>query len=151
RERGATIVAIDVRRTETARHADRMLVIRPGTDAALALGLMHVIVDEGLQDRDFITAHTVGYDELVASLGQYTPGWTAGITGLDPETIRWLARLYATRKPASIVLGGASMFKHRGGWQASRAVACLPALTGQYGIAGGGLGPRHRGGTHGEG
>jgi anaerobic selenocysteine-containing dehydrogenase len=151
RERGATVVAIDVRRTETARHADRMLVIRPGTDAALALGMLHIIVAEGLEDRAFIEAHTVGYDQLAAALGQYTPEWTAGITGLDVETIRWLARTYATAKPASIVLGGASMFKHRGGWQASRAISCLPALTGQYGISGGGLGPRHRGGTHGEG
>jgi anaerobic selenocysteine-containing dehydrogenase len=151
RERGATIVAIDVRRTETARHAERMLVIRPGTDAALALGMMHVIVQEGLEDRAFLSAHTVGFEQLAASLGQYTPAWTSEVTGLDAETVRWLARLYATAKPASIVLGGASMFKHRGGWQASRAISCLPALTGQYGIAGGGLGPRHRGGTHGEG
>jgi anaerobic selenocysteine-containing dehydrogenase len=151
RERGATIVAIDVRRTETARHADRMLVIRPGTDAALALGMMHVILDEGLEDRAFIEAHTVGFAQLAASLGRYTPEWTAAVTGLPSETIRWLARLYATNTPAAIVLGGASMFKHQGGWQASRTISCLPALTGQYGIAGGGLGPRHRGGTHGEG
>jgi anaerobic selenocysteine-containing dehydrogenase len=151
RERGAAIIAIDVRRTETARHADLMIVIRPGTDAALALGMMHVIVEEGLEDRAFIDAHTVGYDALAESLGQYTPDWTAGITGLEAETVCWLARQYATRKPASIVLGGASMFKHRGGWQTSRAIASLPALTGQYGIEGGGLGPRHRGGTHGEG
>ena len=151
KERGTTIIAIDVRRTETARHADHMIVIRPGTDAALALGMMHVIVAEGLEDRAFIESHTVGFAELAASLTQYTPDWTAEITGLDPETVRWLARLYATNKPASIVLGGASMFKHQGGWQTSRAISCLPALTGQYGIAGGGLGPRHRGGTHGEG
>jgi len=151
KERGATVVAIDVRRTETARHADRMLVIRPGTDAALALGMMHAIVQEGLEDRAFVDEHTVGFDQLAASLGQYTPAWTAAVTGLDAETVRWLARLYATNRPASIVLGGASMFKHQGGWQASRAISCLPAITGQYGIAGGGLGPRHRGGTHGEG
>jgi anaerobic selenocysteine-containing dehydrogenase len=151
RERGAKVVAIDVRRTETARHADRMLVIRPGTDAALALGMLHIIVAEGLEDRAFVEAQTVGFDERAATLGQYTPEWTAGITGLDPETIIWLARLYATDKPAAIILGGASMFKHRGGWQASRAIACLPAITGQFGISGGGLGPRHRGGTHGEG
>ena len=151
KERGATVVAIDVRRTETARHADRMLVIRPGTDAALALGMMHAIVQEGLEDRAFVDEHTVGFEQLAASLGQYTPAWTAEVTGLDAETVRWLARLYATNRPASIVLGGASMFKHQGGWQASRAISCLPAITGQYGIAGGGLGPRHRGGTHGEG
>ena len=104
-----------------------------------------------LVDRAFVEAHTLGFDALAAALDTYTPDWTAGITGVDAETVRWLARLYATQKPAAIVLGGASMFKHRGGWQASRAISCLPALTGQYGIAGGGLGPRHRGGTHGEG
>ncbi|MGE3271852.1 MAG: molybdopterin-dependent oxidoreductase [Chloroflexota bacterium] len=151
RERGATVIAIDVRRTETARHADRMLVIKPGTDGALALGMMHVIVEEGLEDRAFIEAHTVGYEQLAPTLKQYTLEWTASVTGLDVDTIRWLARQYATAKPACIVLGGASIFKHRGGWQVSRAISCLPALTGQYGIAGGGLGPRHRSGTHGEG
>lgn len=151
RERGAQVIAIDVRRTETARHAAQMLVIRPGTDAALALALLHVIVAEGLHDRAFIDAHTVGFEQLAAVLPRYTPAWAARVTGLDAETIRDLARRYATAKPACIVLGGASMFKHRGGWQASRAISCLPAVTGQYGIAGGGLGPRHRSGTHGEG
>ncbi|MCC7371811.1 MAG: molybdopterin-dependent oxidoreductase [Chloroflexi bacterium] len=151
RERGATVVAIDVRRTETARHADRMLVIKPGTDAALALGMMQIIVEEGLEDRAFLAEHTVGWERLAPTLGRHTPAWTAAITGLDEDTIRWLARRYATSKPACIVLGGASIFKHRGGWQVSRAISCLPALTGQYGIPGGGLGPRHRGGTHGEG
>src|SRR5262249_61304404 len=88
RERGATIVAIDVRRTETARHADQMIVIRPGTDAALALGMLHVIVDEGLQYQPFVEAHTVGFPELAEALTQYTAAWTAGITGLAPETVR---------------------------------------------------------------
>lgn len=151
RERGATVIAIDVRRTETARHAERMLIIKPGTDAALALGMMRVIVEEGLEDRAFLDAHTVGYEQLAVTLSQYTPAWTASVTGLDEDTVRWLARQYATSKPASIILGGASIFKHRGGWQVSRAISCLPALTGQYGVAGGGLGPRHRSGTHGEG
>src|SRR4051812_7819555 len=90
RERGATVIAIDVRRTETARNADHMLVIRPGTDAALALGMLHVIVAEGLHAQAFIDAHTIGYDRLAAALGQYTPDWTASITGLAPETVRWL-------------------------------------------------------------
>ena len=78
-----------------------MVVIRPGTDAALALGMMHVIVAEGLEDRAFIEEHTVGFEQLAASLGQYTPEWTAEVTGLDAETVRWLARLYATSKPAT--------------------------------------------------
>ncbi len=150
RKRGATVVGIDCRRTETAQHADRFLVVRPGTDAALALGMMHVIVDEGLVDQEFVAAHTVGFDRLVPSLDRYMPEWAAEVTGLDAETIRWLARMYATQRPAMIVMGGASMFKHKTGWLASRAIACLPALTGQLGIAGGGLGPRHRNSIHGE-
>jgi anaerobic selenocysteine-containing dehydrogenase len=151
RKRGATIVGIDCRRTETSQHADRFLVVRPGTDAALALGMMHVILDEGLEDRAFVERHTVGFDRLAESLQRYTPAWAAETTGLDAETIRWLARTYATERPAMIVLGGASMFKHRGGWLSSRAISCLPALTGQLGIPGGGLGPRHRASVHGEG
>lgn len=151
RKRGATVIGIDCRRTETSQHADRFLVLRPGTDAALALGMMHVIVAEGLEDRAFLAAHTVGFDRLAESLQAYPPEWAAATTGLEPETVRWLARTYATERPAMIVLGGASMYKHRAGWLASRAISCLPALTGQLGIPGGGLGPRHRASVHGEG
>ncbi len=150
RKRGATVVAIDCRRTETAQHADRFLVVKPGTDTALALGMMHAILAEGLEDRAFLDAHTVGFERLAESIAQYTPEWAAQTTGLDAETVRWLARLYATQTPAMIVLGGASMFKHRAGWLVSRAVSCLPALTGQLGVRGGGLGPRHRSNIHGE-
>lgn len=151
RRRGARVIGIDCRRTETSQHADHFLIVRPGTDAALALGMMRVIVDEELEDREFIARHTIGFDALAAALRQYAPEWAAEITGLDAETIRWLARVYATERPAMIVLGGASMFKHRGGWLASRAISCLPALTGQLGVAGGGLGPRHRAFVPGEG
>lgn len=150
RRRGAQVIGIDVRRTATAQHADRFLVIRPGSDAALALGLMHVLVAEELIDRDFLAQHTVGFERLAETLPQYNPEWTARTTGLEPEAVRWLARTYAAERPAMIVLGGASMFKHRGGWQASRAIGCLPALTGQLGIPGGGLGPRHRASIRGE-
>lgn len=151
RKRGASVVAIDCRRTETARHADRFLVVRPGTDAALALGMMHVILSEGLEDRAFLRKHTVGFEALAEAVSRYTPEWAADATGLDTETIHWLARAYAAERPAMIVMGGSSMFKHRHGWQASRAISCLPALTGQLGIPGGGLGPRHRAFSHGEG
>ncbi len=151
RKRGATVIGIDCRRTETSQHADRFLVVRPGTDAALALGMMHVILAEGLEDREFLAAHTIGFDRLAESLQPYTPEWAAETTGLDADTVRWLARTYATERPAMIVLGGSSMFKHRTGWLASRAISCLPALTGQLGIPGGGLGPRHRASIHGEG
>src|SRR5438552_3168538 len=150
RRRGAHVVTIDVRETEAAGQSDEVLVIRPGTDAALALALMHVIVAEGLHDRAFVLAHTVGFDQLRAHLEAHGPGWAAPITGVPAERIADLARRYATTRPATILLGGSSMHKGRNGWQGARAVGCLPALTGQVGIPGGGLGPRHGAATHGQ-
>jgi len=144
RRRGARVVLIDVRRTEASRHADETWLIRPGTDAALALAMAHVIVGDGLVDRDFVAQRTVGYDAYAAHLKAFTPEWAERETGLSAETIRGLARAYATQRPAMIVVGGASMYKHRHGWEPGRAIATLPALTGQLGLAGGGLGPRHR-------
>jgi len=143
RRRGAHIVTIDVRETEAAAQSDETLLIRPGTDAALALALMHVIVAEGLVDRDFVARHTVGFERLAADLPARTPAWAARVTGIDATRIVELARSYARTRPAMIVVGGSSMHKASNGWQAARAIACLPALTGQVGIAGGGLGPRH--------
>ncbi len=151
RRRGARVVAIDVRRSEAARHADEVALIRPGSDAALALGMAHVIVAEGLADRAFVSRHTVGYEAYAAHLRSHTPEWAAGHTGLAPERVRGLARLYAGRRPAMILVSGSSMYKHRHGWQPGRAIATLPALTGQLGIPGGGLGPRHRAFPHGDG
>jgi len=144
RRRGARVIAIDVRRAETSRHADLTWLIRPGTDAALALGMAHVIVAEGLVARDFISRQTVGYEAYAKHLERFTPEWAEGETGLAAEDIRGLAREYATTTPAMIIVGGASMYKHRHGWQPGRAIATLPALTGQLGLAGGGFGPRHR-------
>lgn len=151
RKRGAQVVLVDCRKTEAARHADEIILIRPGTDAALALAMAHVIVKEGLTGQSFISQHTVGYEAFARHLESYTPEWAAPITGVEPEQIRALARLYATQTPAMIVLGGSSMFKHQTGWESSRAIACLPALTGQLGIAGGGFGPRHRSFTRADG
>ena len=144
RRRGARVVLIDVRRTEAARHADETWLIRPGTDAALALAMAHVIVAEGFVDHDFVARQTVGSEAYTEHLKPFTPEWAEGETGLAAADIRRLAREYATSRPAMIVVGGASMYKHRHGWEPGRAIATLPALTGQLGIAGGGLGPRHR-------
>lgn len=151
RRRGARVVAIDCRRTEASRHADETLLVRPGTDAALALAMANVILAEGLADAAFLAEHTLGAAEFAAHVAPLTPEWAAPITGLDAAAIRGLARQYAAGRPAMIVLGGSSLFKHRHGWEAARAIACLPALTGQLGIAGGGFGPRHRGFTRGAG
>jgi anaerobic selenocysteine-containing dehydrogenase len=150
RRRGAHVVTIDVRRTEAAAQSDETLVIRPGTDAALALGMMHVIVRERLYDAEFVARNTVGFDALAAHVEAHSPQWAAAVTGIAPERIADLARRYATTKPAMIVLGGSSMHKGSNGWQGARAVGCLPALTGNVGVPGGGLGPRHGSATHGQ-
>ncbi len=143
KRRGARIVTIDVRETEAAAQSDETVLIRPGTDAALALAMLHVLVVEGLVDRDFIARHTIGFPPLAAHLRAHTPAWAAEITGIPAARIVDLARRYAGTRPAMIVVGGSSMHKASNGWHAARAIACLPALTGQVGIAGGGLGPRH--------
>jgi len=150
RRRGAHVVTVDVRRTEAAAQSDEVLIIRPGSDAALALALMRVIVSEGLHDRAFIAAHTVGFDALRAHLEVHGPEWAAPITGVPAGRIAELARRYATTSPAMIVLGGSSMHKGAHGWQGARAIGCLPALTGNLGIPGGGFGPRHGAATHGQ-
>ena len=150
RKRGAHVVTIDIRETEATTRSDEMLVIRPGTDAALALALMHVIAREGLVDDAFVSAHTVGFDELREHLANHSPAWAADVTGVPAATIEALARRYATTRPAMIVLGGSSMYKDANGWLAARAVSCLPALTGNVGIPGGGLGPRHGAASNGQ-
>jgi anaerobic selenocysteine-containing dehydrogenase len=150
KRRGAYVVTIDIRNTEAAAQSDEVLCIRPGTDAALALAMMHVIIGEGLYDPAFVAEHTVGFDALAAHVQAYSPTWAAEITGIGPERIAALARRYATTRPAMIVIGGSSMHKGANGWQGGRAVACLPALTGDLGIPGGGLGPRHGSSSHGQ-
>lgn len=151
RKRHAHIIQIDTRRTEFSQHADEVFLLRPGTDAALALAIAHVLVTEDLVDHTFLAAHTLGFAAFAEHLQQYTPAWGATITGLAADDIRRLARLYATQTPAMIVLGGSSMYKHQHGWEASRAIACLPALTGQLGKAGAGFGPRHGALSHSDG
>ena len=150
RRRGAQVVTIDVRRTEASAQSDETLLIRPGADAALALGMMHVIVAERLYDARFVERHTVGFDELAAHLAKHDLRWAAAATGIDAERIAALARRYASTKPAIILLGGSSMHKGAEAWQGARAVSCLPALTGNLGIQGGGMGPRHAGMTSGQ-
>ena len=136
--RGAKLVVIDPVRTRTAQAADWFIPIRPGTDAALALGLMHVIINEGHTDADYVERHTVGYPELVARVQEYTPERVAEITGIAAEDVRTLAREYATTQPAAIRVGVA-IERHATGGQAMRAIASLPALVGAWRRPGGGL------------
>ena len=151
RRRGARVVVIDVRDTEATAQADQMLRIRPGTDAALALAMMHVIVARDLVDTEYVAAHTVGFDALKPHLAAHDPEWAAAHTGISADAIEGLALDYARTRRATILVGGSSMNKSANGWQAPRAIACLPALTGKLGVPGGGLGPRHGGWAHGQG
>jgi anaerobic selenocysteine-containing dehydrogenase len=135
---GAVVVVIDPLKTRTAAAADWHVRPLPGTDAALALGLMHVIVAENRHDPDYLDQHTVGFEALRARLAEYPPERVAAITGLDQEEIVQLARAYATTRPAAIrVLVG--MEHHAEGEMGFRAIACLPALTGAWKELGGGL------------
>ena len=143
RKRGARIVTIDVRRTEAAAQSDELLLIQPGSDAALALAVMHVIIAEKLHDAAFVDAHTTGFAELAAHVAAFTPAWAAEQTGLSADQIISFARVYGSTRPAMILIGGSSMHKGDNGWHAARAISCLPALTGDFGRPGGGLGPRH--------
>ncbi len=150
KRRGAHVVTIDVRRTEAAAQSDETLVIRPGSDAALALAMMHVIIGERLHDADFVARRTVGFDALAKHVEACSPQWAAVATGIGAERIIALARRYATTKPAMVVLGGSSMHKGSNGWQGARAIGCLPGLTGNVGLPGGGFGPRHGSASHGQ-
>jgi anaerobic selenocysteine-containing dehydrogenase len=135
---GAKLVVIDPVRTRTARLADWHIPIRPGTDAALALAMIHVIIKENLVDRDYIDNHTVGYDELAERASTYTPEFAAQETGIPAEDIVKLAREYATTPPA-VVRIGVAVERHAGGGQTVRAIACLPGLIGAWKHVGGGL------------
>ncbi|HUG78286.1 MAG TPA: molybdopterin-dependent oxidoreductase [Burkholderiales bacterium] len=151
KRRGAHIVTIDVRHTEAAAKSDEVLILRPGSDTALALAMMHVICAERRHDAAFVARHTVGFEQLAAHVREFSPDWAAGVTGIAAERIVALARRYAGTRPAMIVLGGSSMHKGNNGWLAGRAIACLPGLTGNVGIAGSGFGPRHGSAAHGRG
>lgn len=151
KRRGARIVVIDVRHTEATAQADEVILIRPGSDVALALALIHVIIAGNCYDRQFVADHTEGFTELAEHVRPFTPDWAATQTGLDAERIVALARLYAETAPAMIIIGGSSMHKGKNSWHASRAISCLPALTGNLGVPGGGLGPRHGSVCHGHG
>ncbi|MBR1123149.1 molybdopterin-dependent oxidoreductase [Bradyrhizobium lablabi] len=137
KRRGAKIVAIDPLRSRTATQADWHIPIRPGTDAALALGMMNIIISEGLFDRDYVERYTVGFDELAARAAEYPVELVSAITGIPEQDILTLSREYATQAPAVIRLGVA-IERSRNGGQASRAINCLPALVGAWRHVGGG-------------
>ena len=138
RRQGARLVVIDPYRTRTAQVADWHIPIQPGTDTALALGLMRIMIEEGLCDRDYVARHTVGFEELRQHVQLYTPDLVAGLTGIPASDIERLAREYAGSGPSVIRLNYGIQRSQNGG-AAARAVCMLPALTGAWKHLGGGL------------
>jgi anaerobic selenocysteine-containing dehydrogenase len=138
RRRGAKFVVIDPVRTKTASLADQHLAPYAGSDLALALGLMHVILRDGIEDGDYIARHTTGIESLRARAAEYPPERAAELTGIAAAEIEQLAREYARTRPAAIRLNYGVQRSERGG-RAVQAIALLPALTGAWREQGGGL------------
>ena len=138
RRDGATVVVIDPLRTMTAQAADWFIQPLPGTDVALMLGMMHVLIRDGLTDRDYIERHAVGYEALAERAAEWTPGRAAAACGVPAADIERFARAYGSTQPAFIrTLVGAE--HHENGAMFFRTLACLPALTGSWRDRGGGL------------
>ena len=138
RAAGAELVVVDPIRTVTAEVADHFIQPLPGTDIAMMLAMMHVIIRDDLVDREWVDAHTSGFDELTTAVAETTPDWAAERCGVDAGDIEQLAHRYATIRPAAIrSLIGAE--HHENGAMFYRTLACLPALVGSWRERGGGL------------
>ncbi len=138
KRRGATLIAIDPYRSLTAEKCHRHVALLPGTDSALALGIMHVLIRDDLIDHDYVRLHTLGYEGLRERVGRYDPGKVADICGISPDEIESLARLYGTTRPA-LIRANYGLQRVRGGGMAMRNIACLPALVGAFRDAAGGM------------
>jgi anaerobic selenocysteine-containing dehydrogenase len=138
RERGAPIICIDPIRTRTAMQCDEWIPIRPGTDAALALGMMHVVFAQGLEDRDFLERHTLGHEAMRVRAAEWTPERTARTTGLSESVIVSLGERFG-RARAAFIRVNYGLQRHAGGGMAVRTIACLPAVSGHWRRAGGGV------------
>src|SRR6266567_4691118 len=138
RRAGGKLVVIDPYRTRTAACADWHIPINPGTDVALALGMMHVLINEDLYDADYVSKHTLGFDQLRAKVQEYPPEKVSGWTGISASDIRKLARDYATVRPAVIRMNYGVQRSQNGG-MASRTIAMLPCVTGSWKEVGGGF------------
>jgi anaerobic selenocysteine-containing dehydrogenase len=138
RRNGARFYVIDPVKNRTGRLADKHFAINPGSDLALALGLMHIILRDSLEDADYISAHTNGFEGMRALAAEYPPERVASLTGIAATDVEELAGEYATTKPAAIRVNYGVQRSDRGG-SAVRAIAALPVLTGAWRLAGGGL------------
>ena len=136
-KKGAKVVVIDPRKIAIADQAEMYLPIRPGTDGALALALIHVVINENLYDHEFVEKWTYGFDKLVPHIQQYTPEWAEAITSVKADDIRKLARLFATTKGASICHGTCTQDQQANGTQTDRAMAILQSITGNINVPGG--------------
>ncbi|SPC14634.1 formate dehydrogenase subunit alpha [Cupriavidus taiwanensis] len=137
---GTKLIVADPRRSDLARFAWRFLQFKPDADVALLNAMMHVIVNEGLVDQDFIDSRTIGFDELQRNVAAYSPELMAPICGIDAETIREVARVYAASK-ASMILWGMGVSQHVHGTDNARCLIALALMTGQIGRPGTGLHP----------
>lgn len=137
RKQGAQLVVIDVHRNRTGQRADWFIPLYPGTDSALALGIMHVLFERGLVNEPFLERYTIGHAELREHVKQYTPERVSAITGVPAEDIVKLAILYGETSPAYIHIGN-GLQHHDNGGMTVRTISCLPALTGQWLVPGGG-------------
>lgn len=134
---GSKLVVVDPRRIPLADKAEMYLRIRPGTDGAMALAMIHVIINENLYDKDFVEAYTLGFDKLVDHIQKYTPEWAENITWVTADQIRSLARLFATTKGAGIYQGTCTQDQTANGTQSSRAFSVLQSITGNINVPGG--------------
>ncbi|MCW3816648.1 molybdopterin-dependent oxidoreductase [Micromonospora sp. DR5-3] len=137
RERGAHLVTIDPLRTDSAARSDEHVAPLPGTDAALALGLMRHVLDAGAADEEWLAAHTVGWPELAARLGEWPVERAAAECGLPVEAVRRLGERIATTRPTAVRVG-LGLQRHHGAGQAIRAICALPLVTGDFRYPGGG-------------
>jgi anaerobic selenocysteine-containing dehydrogenase len=137
KRRGARLVAIDPYRSATAEKCHEHIALMPGTDAALAYAIMHVLVRDGLVDRDYVERHTVGFDALAARAREWSPDRASNVCRVPVDAIERLAHDYGTTRPAAIRVNY-GMQRVAGGGNAVRAVACLPALVGAWRDAAGG-------------
>jgi anaerobic selenocysteine-containing dehydrogenase len=133
---GARLIVVDPRKTGLAKRADLWLQIRPGTDAALALGMLNVIIEEKLCDKEFVDKWTAGFDELIERVKEYPPEKVSEITWIPPETIRAAARLYAGTRPACLQWG-VGIDQGSNNFQTIRAVLMLSGVTGNVDVPGG--------------
>lgn len=137
RKNGARIIHIDVHRNRTSSWADDFILVRPGSDGALALGMMHILIRDGYVNEMFIRDYTVGYEQLAEQAASYTPEVVSELTGVPVEKIEELAALYGKTTPSFIRIGN-GLQHHDNGGMIVRTISCLPALTGQWAEIGGG-------------